>query len=259
MGSRIRMPLLLLVLLGTASALSMVNQSCTNPKLTGCSGVCYMSTMSTADFQECMVGDPPDHMASPVMAAVATHPVFVKEDCKTLGFHPLTKIMIGKWPWGQIIFIPGGSEPDPCYGGAGKDRQGNYNSHIYFYTTSQDQFWNNMSKAGFWAPRDCKAWEEKYPQCIGPQKIDASPRSKDWPTMHWSAMHGSKDLTGECKENAIVGRCLLTGCFMNHGTASCHGTKCTCDPGSCSIDGSKCKPTPNADGLSEQAPMVTYS
>lgn len=48
----------------------------------------------------------------------------------------------------------------------------------------------------------------------------------------------------ECVNHAQVGRCLGTGCFMNHGPATCSMTTCYCDSGFCSKDGLTCVPTP---------------
>lgn len=48
-----------------------------------------------------------------------------------------------------------------------------------------------------------------------------------------------------CEENAVVGHCLITGCYF-HGPSHCHGTRCICDPGTCSVDGRSCVQKPSA-------------
>merc|ERR1712050_763331 len=70
---------------------------------------------------------------------------------------------------------------------------------------------------------------------------------------------GPSAKSSKCVENAVVGECLIMGCFMNHGQASCRGTKCYCNAGYCSIDGSFCQPTPQTERLSEPIPEIIYS
>merc|ERR1719215_177033 len=58
-----------------------------------------------------------------------------------------------------------------------------------------------------------------------------------------------------CEENAVVGHCMLKGCFMGHGSASCHGTQCICDPGTCSMDGKTCVTTPTTTTTTTAIPL----
>lgn len=44
-----------------------------------------------------------------------------------------------------------------------------------------------------------------------------------------------------CDPHAIVGFCIMTGCFMHHGPAHCDVNQCKCDPGYCSSDGHVCE------------------
>eukprot|EP00928_Gymnodinium_smaydae_P043807 TRINITY_DN29287_c0_g1_i1.p1 TRINITY_DN29287_c0_g1~~TRINITY_DN29287_c0_g1_i1.p1 ORF type:complete len:590 (-),score=29.73 TRINITY_DN29287_c0_g1_i1:234-2003(-) len=64
----------------------------------------------------------------------------------------------------------------------------------------------------------------------------------------WAFTHVVTVALGEnisaCSTEAVVGRCLGVGCFMDHGPAVCKGTDCMCATGHCSYDGYHCVPTP---------------
>jgi len=48
-----------------------------------------------------------------------------------------------------------------------------------------------------------------------------------------------------CNPNAVVGHCVLTGCFeWKHGPAYCDGLHCFCESGFCSRDQRTCVPDP---------------
>lgn len=47
-------------------------------------------------------------------------------------------------------------------------------------------------------------------------------------------------LAAQCVNQAVLGHCLYTGCFMGHGAAHCHGFQCRCDANFCSSNGHAC-------------------
>lgn len=57
---------------------------------------------------------------------------------------------------------------------------------------------------------------------------------------------------GQCVERATVGSCFVTGCFLDHGPATCRFTSCKCDLGYCSYDGWSCISTTETTTVLEE-------
>lgn len=60
-----------------------------------------------------------------------------------------------------------------------------------------------------------------------------------------------------CDTEAVVGRCLEVGCFLDHGNSRCSGTDCVCEAGSCSSDGWTCVPIPTPRPTPTPTPAPT--
>merc|ERR1719433_965815 len=63
----------------------------------------------------------------------------------------------------------------------------------------------------------------------------------------------------QCRSDAVVGYCLLVGCFLGHGHSHCDGTQCVCNAGFCSRDGWRCEAVPtDLFALSEARVSPSY-